>query len=193
MNLVAMGILGFGLFLLYDINSIKWQVKWLNGLFFLGCLLIGVATTGVLWSVRASLVVPTVERIAWLLSAVFFFTLLIYTLFFALPFKKTYIALDAKRTVYDKGVYALSRHPGVLWFAFFYISLLGLFRHPLVMTIAFLFSLLNLIYVFFQDIWTFPKMFGDYLPYCRGTPFMIPSATSIRNCFMTLNHSRRDR
>lgn len=193
MNLVALGVLGFGLFLLYDINRIKWQVKLFSGLFFLGCLLIGVATTGALWSVRGSLVVPTLERMASLLIAVFFFSLLIYTLFFALPYKKTDISSDVKRTVYDKGVYALSRHPGVLWFAFFYISLFSLFRHPLVMTIAFLFSLLNLIYAFFQDIWTFPKMFDDYLPYCRVTPFMIPNAASIRNCFMTLNHSRRDR
>lgn len=192
MNLIAMGIVGFVLFLLYDINSIKWQVKWLRGLFFLGCLFIGVATAGVLWSVRGSFVVPTIERIAWFFIALSFFNLLVYTIFFSLSFKKTYRISDIKTKVLDKGVYALCRHPGVLWFAFFYGSLLGLFRHPMVMTMAFLFSLINLLYAFFQDIWTFPKSFDDYLPYCRVTPFMIPNATSIRNCVMTLNHSRRE-
>ena len=52
--------------------------------------------------------------------ATIFFVLLIYTLFFALPFDKTYQNESEKRMAYTEGVYALCRHPGVLWFIGFY-------------------------------------------------------------------------
>ena len=41
--------------------------------------------------------------------------------FFALPFQQTYLEEAAERRAYDRGVYALCRHPGVLWFILFYL------------------------------------------------------------------------
>ena len=45
----------------------------------------------------------------------FFLVLLVYTLFFALPFHDTYIHGTTAPSLCRSGVYALCRHPGVLW------------------------------------------------------------------------------
>ncbi len=54
-----------------------------------------------------------------------FLALLIYTLFFALPFEETYCEENKLRAAYTEGVYGLCRHPGVLWFAGAYLLHVG--------------------------------------------------------------------
>ena len=87
-----------------------------------------------------------IKQILFLILAILFLGLLIYTLFFALPFEETYIEQDAHKT-YDKKMYALCRHPGVLWFAGFYFCLwLSLGTKPL-LAMAVWFSFLNFCYI----------------------------------------------
>ena len=47
----------------------------------------------------------------FLTAAILFLGLLIYTLFFALPFDETYVKENHERLAYTEGVYALCRHP----------------------------------------------------------------------------------
>ena len=54
---------------------------------------------------------------------IFFLALLLYTLFFALPFSATYAPGSGPAPLCRTGVYALCRHPGVLWLSLFYFSL----------------------------------------------------------------------
>lgn len=106
--------------------------------------------------------------------------LLIDTLFLELPFEKTYLEREDKPVVYDKGMYALCRHPGVIWFFLFYLFLgLALLPEGMIYT-GMLYNALNVLYVMFQDIWTFPKTFCDYDIYKKETPFLIPNAHSVR-------------
>ena len=118
-----------------------------------------------------------------------FLALLIYTLFFALPFEETYVAQDAHKT-YDKKMYALCRHPGVLWFAGFYICLWLAFGTDLLLVMAIWFSFLNFCYIVLQDKYTFPKVFSDYGDYKKRVPFLIPSGKSLKRCFDTFKESR---
>jgi protein-S-isoprenylcysteine O-methyltransferase Ste14 len=115
-----------------------------------------------------------------------FFSLLIYTLFFALPFKNTYIETEGSPKVCQSGVYALCRHPGVLWFIGFYAFFGITLQLPLLLIAAVIFSLLNVFYVIFQDNWTFMKIFVNYAEYKKVTPFLIPNNKSIKRCLQTL-------
>jgi protein-S-isoprenylcysteine O-methyltransferase Ste14 len=120
------------------------------------------------------------------LIAVIFLVLLIYSLFFALPFHKTYLETNKKTKVYKDGVYALCRHPGVLWFIGFYFFLGLAFMSALLLMATAVFGFLNILYVIFQDRWTFPRCFQDYKQYIKETPFIIPNQNSLKSCLATL-------
>ncbi|HWT74288.1 MAG TPA: hypothetical protein VN258_06175 [Mobilitalea sp.] len=180
---IIMGIFAFVLFFLYDINSILLKNKLLYCCFFAGFILLSAATAGIIITSWASIRIDFIRLGIYGGFAFVFFGLLIYTLFFALPFQDTYLDTQAPPKVCRNGVYALCRHPGVLWFAGFYIFLGLALGIPLLKTAAVLFSLLNLLYVFFQDRWTFMKNFNDYGEYKTAAPFLIPNIHSIMNCF----------
>lgn len=186
MTFVFMGIMAFILFLLYDINSIIMKNKLINYCFFLGVALLMTATMGIIISSRGQIAAGVLRIVLFGTVAAVFLILLVYTLFFALPFKDTYTDKDAARKVCKSGVYALCRHPGVLWFTGFYLFLGLSVNLPLLLIAAFLFSLLNLFYVIFQDKWTFIKTFQDYDQYKIETPFLIPNPNSLKHCIGTL-------
>lgn len=185
---MLLGILGFVLYLLYDINSFTIDCRPLRLGFLLGSLLIGGAT---LWELAA----------AWrtgdlsggtdgilLLLGLLAFGALIYCLFFALPFQETYTSPENGRPVYTCGAYALCRHPGVLCFFAMYLfwGLAALPAHLLEMGMVF--SVLNGAYAWFQDRVTFPKTFCDYASYRKQAPFLLPNPASIRRARATWGH-----
>ena len=173
------GIVAFGLFVLYDINSVLWKCRWLHPFFLTGCVLLALITAIQIYS---SVKTVQINAFFWvfLVFALLFFGIMIYTLFFALPFEKTYMEIDKKPQVYDQGMYALCRHPGVLWFFFFYLFL-GLALQPShMLRNGMIYSLLNFFYIVIQDFWTFPKTFADYEAYKEKTPFLIPTRVSMR-------------
>lgn len=178
------GLIVFGLYLIYDYNSIKWK-HWLPHCFFL-------SGTGLLGAVTAAQIVSAWYAVGmqkytglFLSGAVFFLLLLIYTLFFALPFDKTYLQQKGKPAVYSEGMYALCRHPGVIWFFLFYLCLGLAFWPSGLLCVGMFYSLLNLIYVIVQDCWTFPATFDDYEEYQKNVPFLLPTVSSVKRAFAT--------
>ena len=147
------------------------------------------ATVHLLWKSNLFVTAWTGSVIFSLFFAAAFLVLLIYTLFFALPFEETYVAQEAHKT-YDKKMYALCRHPGVLWFAGFYICLWLAFGTKPLLVMAIWFSLLNFCYVILQDLYTFPKVFSDYGDYQKRVPFLIPNGKSMKRCMDTFKESR---
>jgi protein-S-isoprenylcysteine O-methyltransferase Ste14 len=154
--------------------------------FFVGFFLLTVATVGVIITSWDLIKVDAFRMGIYGAFAVFFFYLLIDTLFFALPFKNTYIDKEELPRICQSGVYALCRHPGVLWFMGFYIFLGLALMIPLLLTAAVVFNILNILYVLFQDRWTFMKSFENYDKYKENTPFLLPNSKSIKNCLKTL-------
>lgn len=179
---LVMGTVAFLFFLLYDWNQCHENRAWLRPFFALGCLLLCGATLALAFPLRGVVSTPWgAGRGAAAVVAAAALLLLLYTLFFALPFQKTYIAQDAHK-VYKQGMYALCRHPGVLWFALFYVCYAIALGKPTALWAALLFSLWNILYVVLQDRFFFPRLFDDYEQYRESTPFLIPNSGSIRKC-----------
>ena len=186
---LTLGIGGFLLYLLYDVNSFTYRLRLLHGAFALGTLLVGAATALDLLEAWRLGAFSGPGDAALLLAAGACLAALVYSLFFALPFQETYRQQEQGRHVYDGGVYALCRHPGILCFFGLYLCLGlaalpgGLLAHGLA------FSLLDLAYAGFQDRVTFPKTFCDYEAYRKKAPFLIPTGDSIRRARQTWGRS----
>ncbi len=175
-----LGTVGFVLYFLYDINSLKWNNRFFHCFFGVGTLVLCVSAVWSLSGVSFFSSTGLPLRILCGAGAILFLILLIYTLFFALPFDETYVKENQGRKVYTEGMYALCRHPGVLWFAGLFLCLWGvtgdIHRWPYFVTMI----VWDYIYVIFQDIWTFPGTFTDYEEYKRKAPFLLPDRRSIR-------------
>jgi protein-S-isoprenylcysteine O-methyltransferase Ste14 len=114
-------------------------------------------------------------------GAALFAWLLIYSLFFALPAAASYTEPGQKRPACTAGVYALCRHPGVLWLTGLLACLHPAAGYPLWAVI--LATVLNTALVTFEDCAVFPAVLAGYCDYRRVTPFLIPSGKSVRACF----------
>ena len=177
----CMGTAAFALYLFYDLNSFLWQRKVPRTFFMAGTLLLAAAVVTDITTACRAKAFAGLGDILLLAIAFLGFAALMYSLFFALPFDKTYTEQQNGRRVYDRGVYALCRHPGILCFFWMYAALgLAALPHSQVLFNGTVFSLLNLAYAWFQDRITFPKTFINYPEYQQTTPFLIPTKASIR-------------
>ncbi|NBK96936.1 MAG: hypothetical protein EOM50_02750 [Erysipelotrichia bacterium] len=180
---IALGIVAFIVFYLYDYKQVVQKGKSLNLLFLVGSICLFVATLLLLYEHRAY-VSFKIGQIFTFLLAIVFWLLLLYTLFFALPFEDTYLEQthSKKKKCYQKGMYALCRHPGVLWLFGFYLMLAMSFSTSKMWLATFVFNAMNLLYVWLQDHYTFPHLFDDYASYQKKTPFVVPNLNSVREC-----------
>ncbi len=105
--------------------------------------------------------------------------LLIHSLFVSLPFRKTYVDAGVGDKLVKTGLYALVRHPGILWFPLFMISLIPISRSSLLLIAAPTFIALDIVLVFIQDKFIFGRMFRGYERYRRETPMLLPNRKSV--------------
>ncbi|NLL92485.1 MAG: hypothetical protein GX222_08785 [Ruminococcaceae bacterium] len=172
------GVLAFVLFFISDINDAWFQSRLLKPAFFLGAVFLTLAV--VVLSVRGVTTLNLVARVLFGVLGVVFFSLLIYSLFIAIPVVDSYTKPGLKRPVYTQGVYALCRHPGVLWFTGLCFCLYAVFGFPLYAAISY--SIFNGFLVLFEDKVVFPKVLSGYSDYSSTTPFLIPNRESISSC-----------
>jgi len=114
------------------------------------------------------------------------FILLVYSLAIDIPFQSTYLAPDASSRLITTGTYALTRHPGVLWLTVFFIGLLIANRSLALFVAIPVWLGLDVLHVWLQDRYFFPKQFPDYRAYQQRTPTLIPNRSSIDRCAQTL-------
>ena len=182
---LCLGITGFGLCYLYDFNTVLWHKKWLQMFFFIGNLFIIAGSLCILIPAWISMHIHVRFFVSAILS-VLFLMLLIYTLFFAIPFDTTYIHENTLRNAYTDGVYALCRHPAVLWFTGLYFSLwLMVLTTEAVITFL-IYILMDILYIILQERFIFFKTFKNYSEYQMNTPFLIPTINSIKKCVHTM-------
>lgn len=112
-----------------------------------------------------------------------FLGLLLYTIFPGLTHGgNTEDAQEGKQPLVSVGVYALCRHPGVLWMMGCCGMLFSICPTRDMAILAFWTSLLDLIYVWWQDVYIFPYTISHYERYKMTTPFLIPTPGSILKC-----------
>ena len=189
---LLLGMLGFLLFFLYDVNSFTWRSRLLHKSFALGVTLLAAATVLDLAAALRMGAFSGLKDLILLVAGALCLAALVYCLFFALPFAETYQDTDGPPAVCDRSVYALCRHPGVLCMLGMYLFW-GLGALPATMLRnGLIFSGLNTVYVCFQDRMTFPRTFPDYPDYQKNVPFLIPTGASIRAAWRTRRRSAEE-
>jgi hypothetical protein len=87
---IAIGCLASVFLYAFDLNKIIFLHKNINICFAIGIALLAVSTTGVLFSNYKSFEVPVPSQLFFGLLSIIAMLLTLYSLFFALPFGKTY-------------------------------------------------------------------------------------------------------
>jgi len=113
-------------------------------------------------------------------------SLLVYSLFLEIPFRRTYAANGVGDRLVETGTYALVRHPGVLWLALFLLGLVLVSRSRLLLLATPVWLLMDVLYVCVQERFLFRKMFPGYEQYQQETPMLIPTRESMARCLRTL-------
>ncbi|RLC62709.1 MAG: hypothetical protein DRI01_06440 [Chloroflexi bacterium] len=176
---IALGTLGFIIVHLFDIVSLKRipsgakPCVWIVG----GGLLIYSLVMLCLQSSDLPLPIWT-TWLGWGLLTIAL-SLLVYSLFLNLPFRKTYITTGVSDKLVTTGLYALVRHPGVIWFVLLMLSLILVSKSSLILIAAPIFILLDIVLVIVQDKILFIRMFDGYKQYQRETPMLMPNRRSI--------------
>lgn len=112
--------------------------------------------------------------------------LLVYSLFLEIPFRRTYVEAGASSALVRTGTYALTRHPGVLWFTLLLVALLLVSRSRLLLWAGPIWLGLDVLAVWIQERFYFSQMFPGYEQYKQETPMLIPTRESIAKCVKTL-------
>jgi len=179
MNYILAGIAGFLLIHLCELATIKRipaarAILWVLG----GGVLVYALVMTSLWPHKLALPIWA-TWLGWVLLTISAL-LLAYSLFVNLPFRKTYLANGAGEKLITGGLYALVRHPGVLWFTLLTLSLVLVTRSFLLLIAAPIFIVLNIVTVIVEDTLFFGRMFAGYESYRRQTPMLVPNRKSIK-------------
>ena len=173
-------IAAYGLFFAYDILTVRSAgTARLQFLFFAGCVLVVAAFVLLLAGQMPVLAADAFFYVMAVLSLASF-ALMVKALFFSLP-QGTYSSAEQGRSVYQNGMYAFCRHPGVFWYCLGFLFFALAFRSAPVSLSCLLFCAGNVAYMVFQDVWSFPRTFCDFRDYQRNVPFFFPTCQSVRN------------
>ncbi|MDD4335469.1 MAG: hypothetical protein PHY77_07670 [Desulfotomaculaceae bacterium] len=182
MIFIFTGFLAFVFFCIFDFNQAKLRKEVINLSFAVGIALLAASTAGILLGDYEGFALSITLKILFGLLSIVSLLMLLYTLFVALPFSATYRKAKPVNTVVDRGMYALCRHPGVLWFFFFYLFLWLASGKAMMMWAGIIWTVMDIIYVYIEDRWFFPAVINGYDQYKRKVPFLIPHPASIKKC-----------
>jgi len=140
-------------------------------------------------------IIPSVAISAYALSAIWFL-LLVYSLFVEIPLRAAYLDSSAGLVPVTTGTYALSRHPGVLWWGLFLLSLFGATGRLWLAAAAPLWSLANAGYSGVQERLSYRDRFGEnyplYVAYAKSVPMVVPTPSTMRRCMQTVFRASRE-
>jgi protein-S-isoprenylcysteine O-methyltransferase Ste14 len=105
-------------------------------------------------------------------------TMLIFSLFINLPFRKTYVTTTEPGLV-TSGLYSLVRHPWVISLSLLLVSLVFVSRSRDLLIATPVWISLAILSTVLKDRFLFGRMFGGYEAYRRETPMLLPNRKSI--------------
>jgi protein-S-isoprenylcysteine O-methyltransferase Ste14 len=177
-NPLMLGIFAFIVLTMFDYNKLKMLHPLLNGLFAVGVGLIIIATILIL-SVDLPLFTFQATPILWVVSGLGFIEM-IYALFFALPFSKTYVKTSSNSEIITTGLYGLCRHPGVWGFFIFYLFAALASGNGSLLIAAGVWTFMDILHVWIQDSLFFVKTLKGYTLYKKTTPFLFFGIKELR-------------
>ena len=189
---VSLGLLAFAFALIFDIASLRGPL-WLKRVSGLAVPVIFIYAAVEVSCQRPRLAFPFyVGVMGWALLGLSL-CLLIYSLFIEISFVQTYPGAGTGDRLVTTGTYALCRHPGVLWFSLFVVSLFLVSRSREWLAAGPIWIGADWVYSWIQDRWIFPRMFSGYADYQHRTPMFVPTRASIGQCMRTIGWAVRGR
>jgi protein-S-isoprenylcysteine O-methyltransferase Ste14 len=187
MAYIFIGSIAFALLAIYDWAQMR-KYTWPNPpvIFLFSAVALIVGTEGVL-SVPAELEFASwLQVLAWI-GLVVFLPLLIFSTIIEIPLrlKSQPSSPDDNRPLVDTGTYALTRHPGVLWFGGAAVCTILIHPSGLTLCAGITWTILDVLLVWVEDVYFFPKTFPGYIQYQETTPFLIPTRSSLNRCLST--------
>lgn len=187
---VALGVGGFLIAMFFDHPRIE-RIRWAK-------LTIGVVAFGLLGYALVMAAahpdrfdfVRAVSYVGWVL-AVIFFLLFLYSVFIEIPFSKAYLGKGRESSVVKTGTYALTRHPGVIWYALMLVFLTLATGSKILAYASPIWILMDVVWVYLEDRFYFVKTILGYDQYKKEVPMLIPTAQSLRRCLQTLGRPYR--
>ena len=167
------GIAAIVLFVLFDLNKIRWQKQILNLLFPLGGMLLAGSTVVCILASDLSDFVWHIGTVLGLAFCAASAAAMVYALFFALPFQDTYTQ-SHDVPVISTGLYGLCRHPAFWPMLALYAGLWLTFGGFWLLAATIVYPLCNLFYIYIQDRRIFPQYIRGYGEYRKQVPFLIP-------------------
>lgn len=187
MGLIIVGIMGFVLLFGADLCSLHKKSMAGNVLAFFGVLFVFASSINIILN-GETYNIPMFVRVLSGIVAVAFLILLIYSVLIEVNKKRS-----EKEKLLTTGTYALSRHPGVIWFLFYYIFGSVLFANTEILVAGIIWSITNIIYVLLQEKLVFNKLFENYDKYRKTTPMLFPTIKSIKRFMTTKSGGRNER
>ena len=186
---IAIGILGFLIIHLFDINSLKRIPGAKPCTWSLGSGLVVYSLTMICLSPDKLLLPAWSTWLGWGLLSISLF-LLVYSMFINLPFRKTYVATGVSNDLVTTGLYALVRHPWVHGFTLVLLSLVLVSRSSLLLIASPIWIFLDILLVVLQDKLVFGRMFDGYDAYRQETPMLLPNRRSVNAFISSLRQDR---
>jgi len=112
--------------------------------------------------------------------------LLIYSHFIEIPFVKAYTRSGISHQLITTGTFALVRHPGIVWYILFLISLLLITHSKVLLIVAPVWVIMHILWVVIQERFVLRRVFSGYEQYKHETPMFIPTKRSIINFIKNL-------
>ena len=185
MLFVILGCIAFVFLYIFDFNKLQWKIPFGGILFFIGCAILFASSVGVFFFAKPQFSLSLPFLIFFCGLSIVSLLLMLWALFFSLPFSHTYVVGNGACVV-DTGLYAMCRHPGVIFFGIMYICLWLVSGRDAMLAAAICWTLMDILHVYVQDRWLFPKTLAGYEEYQLRVPFLIPNAASLRRGFKTL-------
>lgn len=123
--------------------------------------------------IALSSTLDTRPSLLFLGTAIFSGILLLWSVFFEFDIERKKHDIPENGLV-TTGSYRFCRHPGFWWFALFSLSLGFLRGISAYFFTILLMNLMNLLLIFIQDRYIFPKVFQGYDEYRKQVPFLVP-------------------
>ena len=154
MIIIIVGVLGFLAGIFFDVVSLKsaGPLRALSWLVVSG--LLGYAHIALGLSPDKFWLPSLLVWVGWFFLIMGGF-LLFYSLFLEISFGKTYLQDGSHQELFQEGTYALTRHPGVLWYALMLVGLILASRSSLALIAAPVWMFIDVLWVWVEDRFIF--------------------------------------